>query len=1705
MRLRPEGAPPPSQGAEKSFMRGIPGYILLENLHEGKSTATLRAVREVDGRPVLVKVLTSPEPSTRETAALWHERAVLRALEVPGVVVVLALERQATAPAALVLEDPGGRSLASILENRRPSIDEVIHIGTTLARTLEAVHARGLIHKDIGPHNILVDEGTGAVHLMGFGLSSRMAREMPPAVSLEALDGTIAYMSPEQTGRMNRSIDRRSDLYSLGATLYEALTGAPPFCGDTSEIVHGHIARRPASPDQEDDRVPRALSLVVLRLLEKNVEDRYQSAAGLAADLEACARALAIGSGAEPFHLGRHDRPDTLRIPDRLYGRKAEESALAAALERSRNGATELAVVSGWAGIGKSALVHELEARVARTGGRFVAGKFDQYNLSAPLSAVAQALRDLVRKILGERSERLEEHRARIMAALDPNGDLVTGLVPELSFVIGAQPPVPPLGSAEAQNRFFLALSSFLAAFTAPDQPLLLFLDDMQWADVSSLKLLEAIFADDASSHLLVIAAHRDNEVDAAHPWRLTAAAIKSAGAPVTEIALGPLAQSDVADLVADALGAPHDDALPLARVVFERTQGNPFYTKQLLRALHDEGLVKFDVEEGAWCFDLDAVRARPAAPDVVDFMAARIAGLPEDVREVLELGAAIGHAFDFYTLATIHGKQRAETATALWRALEQGLVVPEDSDEHAAKIAATAQSAPEGLPLRYRFLHDRVQQAAYSLLGADRRAALHLGIGRLLGAQKPPEGLADLTFDVARHLGLGAALVTDPAERVRAAAIQLTAGRKARTAAAYEAALGYFRTGTELLPEDAWENHYALAFALHRDRAEAEVVTGNLAEVERICPEALHRARTPLDKVSILSVQATHAQLEGRYADTIHAQREGLELLGWTLPDEEAALKARLDVRMAEVDASVAARGVGAQLEVPKMKDPGQLAAMELAQGLFYASYLVGNKTLAYLALVEMATASLAHGNSPLSPFAYIGYGMVAGLLGDHEHGQRIAHMGIELVEHFDNPAIKCLANYLYAADVHSWGRPLREVDPFYDRTYSYGLLSGDWLTVGYMIMNGNCDRLTRGDALGDVLSRAQAHLVFLERAKNHTAIELLRAGVIQPIRALRGETVSRDSFDGGGFSEAGHLAKYAGLDYHTAWLDYARIRHAFIMDDVARFASLWGGLDVIESAVPTHANKVPETNFYVALMRARVAAGLAVAERAPHLAEIRRIEDKLERWAKVAPDNVRHKLLLVRAEAARLDGRGFEAMDLYEAGIAAAHEAHYVNNEALGCELYARFFLAQGRGEIAALYLRKAKALYEAWGARAKVQALFEEHHALLAGSGEAEQVELEAPRPAPPRGTVIPARPEPERPDAFDLMTVLRASHAIAGEVVLGRVLERVARIVVESAGATSACIVLAREGELVLAARMCVDPDIVEVGSAAPIEDRSDLPASVITYVARTREPVEISGGVNDPRFSADPYLLAQAPRSIFAVPLLHQGRLTGVLYLENDLSEAAFGRGRGELCELIAAQGAIAVENALLYAELEAMTSKLRAANERLERDVRDRTEALALANDRLVEELAERARTEAERAALQEEIIRMQEAKLAELQAPLIPIANDVVVMPLIGAVDARRGAQVLEAALRGTTERGARALILDVTGMREIDAEAVRALVDTVSALRLLGAQAILTGVRADMAQKMIALGIDLSHIPIRSTLASGIDLARRPRAGAR
>ena len=1673
----------------------LPGFTLLEPLHESTEAALRRAIRDADGAEVSIRISVGASP--RRLAALLHELSILRDLDVAGVPKARSLEKFSDR-LALVTDRVEGEPLSELLARGPLELRDALRIGAELARITGRIHDSGIIHKDIKPEHIYVLSGEHRLSLVGFHIATRLSQETQRVVSPEALEGTLAYMSPEQTGRMNRSIDRRTDLYSIGVTLYEMLTGAPPFGPlEPMELVHAHIARAPASPHERAAVIPEAVSRVVMKLLSKNAEDRYQSAGGLARDLERCASELEETGGVRVFPLGAHDVPDTLRIPEKLYGRGAEERALIAAFERVATGGAELLIVSGYSGIGKSALVNEIHKAIARKGGYFASGKFDLLGRTVPYAPLASAFRELVRHILGEPEERLRRRREQLEAAFGQNGALVSELIPELDLVMGPQPPVPALGPAESQNRFNLVFKNFVQAFATAEHPLVLFLDDLQWVDPASLKLLEMLLDEPRCPHLLLIVAYRDNEVDAAHPLRAAIEGVRRGGATVTEISLGALELADVADMLAETMAEDRDAVMPLARVVFERTHNNPFFVKQFLRALHAEELVRFDEQDGRWVWDREALRRRPSTENVVDFLAQKIRQLPGDVQRVLELGASIGHQFDLRTLSLVHERPPEETAAALWGALEAGLVLPVDSEYrlvHGISSPAASRFGDVELAVRYRFQHDRVQQAAYSLVEPEKRPALHLAIGRILLAGNRGEQLDTALFDVVNHLNVGAALIQVPEERAELAGLNLRAGRKAKAATAYQAALGYFRTGMSLLPEDAWSDHYELTLALHRERSEAAYLNGHFDEAERLYPVAVANARTAMDKVSVYFTETSQYQTQGRYREAIAIESAGLDLLGWTVPEGRERLEEALRAEIRKVDELLEGRAIEDLLDAPRMESVERGAMLEILQIMLYSAYLDSNQVLANLALAKMTTLSIEHGNSSLSPFGYIGYAMVLGaLLDDFEKGYRFAKMGIDLSERFDDVAKRCQANFLFAADVHSWTQPIARSDLYYGRAYDYGLESGDWVTVGYMIIQSGSDRLTRGMPLADLDHICESHLAFLERAKNRDVIDLLRAGVIQPMRNLQGRTEGPGTFDGDGFREAEYLAKYAGSAYYESWLRCAQIRSAYLFDQRHRFAELASMLDVLKRGVPTHA-KIPEATFYAALMR--VALGEDARdhdERTGHTEELRKLEERLERWARCGPSNVMHKWLLVQAERARVDGRRLEAMDLYERAILLAGEDGYINNQALANELYGRFWLGQGRGEIASLFLQKARGLYEQWGAHAKAAHLRERHpmaFPLMPGIPTAPAVIPD----------VIEARSgSSRRADALDWMTVLQAAQAIASEMELERVIDRLMRIMIYSVGATRGVLILARDDELSVEASVDAESDLVAVGPSVPIDERSDLPRTVIHYVARTREAVVLGSASADGLFSSDPYFAVSLPKSVLCAPLLYQGKIVGVLYLENHLAEGVFGEERIELVELLASQAAVALQNAMLYEHLQSVTADLRRSKGRLEEDVRERTHELREANERLAFEFEERLRAEVVRTALQEEMIRMQREQLAELSTPLIPVTDRIMVMPLVGSMDLERAAQVLETALRGASARGAKVVILDVTGLRRADASVVTTLIRAAKALRLLGTEAMMTGVRPDMAQTFVDMGIELGGITTMGTLQSGIAHALR------
>ncbi|HWT07286.1 MAG TPA: serine/threonine-protein kinase PknK, partial [Xanthomonadales bacterium] len=724
----------------------------------------------------------------------------------------------------LVLEDPGGEPLDRLLGEKR-TVSEVLQIAISFARALVRVHDRGLVHKDIRPANALVDAASGNVWLTGFGIASRVPRERPNPEPPEVIAGTLAYMAPEQTGRMNRSVDSRSDLYSFGVTLYELLTGTLPFsASDPMEWVHCHIARQPPAPSERVTTVPAQLSSIVMKLLAKTAEERYQTAGGVEADLRRCLAEWESAGRVDAFPLGAHDASGRLMMPERLYGRERDIDTLLAAFDRVVvNGTPELVLVSGYSGIGKSSIVNELQKALVPPRALFASGKFDQYKRNVPYATLAQAFQTLIRSLLAQSDVELGRWREAIREALRDNGQLIVNLVPELELVIGKQRAVADLPPQDAQRRFQLVFRRLLGVFAREHRPLVLFLDDLQWIDTATLDLLEYVLRNSDVRNLLLVGAYRDNEVGPGHPLLHSLEAIRVAGASVHEIVLAPLVLDETSRLIADALRCEPERTRPLAELVQEKTGGNPFFAIQFVTALVDEGLLAFDSVALTWHWNIDRIRAKNYTDNVVELMAAKLKRFAAATQETLKRLACLGNVVDAGTLTLALGESEESIAAALLEAVHAGLVFRHDN--------------------AYRFLHDRIQQAAYSLIQDEHRAGIHLRIGRALLASMTADQLAEHLFDVANQLNRGAERLVDADEKAQVATIDLRAGRKAKASAAYASARGYFSAGMALLDETDWSSQHELMFSLRLERAECELLCGNLEKAEHLIVELLQRA----------------------------------------------------------------------------------------------------------------------------------------------------------------------------------------------------------------------------------------------------------------------------------------------------------------------------------------------------------------------------------------------------------------------------------------------------------------------------------------------------------------------------------------------------------------------------------------------------------------------------------------------------------------------------------------------------------------------------------------------------------------------------------------------------------------------------------------------------------------------------------------------
>jgi PAS domain S-box-containing protein len=1458
-------------------------------LREGEFT-----VRRGSGKslpPILLVTPVAEHPSPKTLERLEHEYALGAELDQAWAARPLALTPYDNR-LALVLEDPGGEPLDRLLGHRLETA-QLLRIAVSLAVALRHVHERNLVHKDIKPANILVDIKSGAAWLTGFGIASRLPREHQVPEPPEVIAGTLAYMAPEQTGRMNRSVDSRSDLYALGITLYEMLTGDLPFtAADPMEWVHCHIARRPLPPRERSEHIPAPISAIIMKLLAKTAEERYQTARGVERDLRRCLADWEAQHGIDDFVLGQCDTADSLLIPEKLYGREREIETLLAAFNRVVNsGMPELVLVSGYSGIGKSSVVNELHKELVPTRGFFSAGKFDQYKRNIPYATVAQALQSLVQQILGKSDAELSQWRGALQEALGPNGQLMVNLVPQLALIIGEQPPVPDLPPQDQQARFQLVFRRCLGVFARPEHPLALFLDDLQWLDSATLDLIEHLLAHPDVHHLLLIGAYRDNEVGPAHPLARTLAGIRGARGRVQEIVLVPLRADDVARLLADALHAEAEHVRPLADLVFEKTAGNPFFTIQFLLALAEEALLAFDPGMTAWIWDLPRIRAKGFTDNVADFMTAKLSRLHPTSQSVLKQLACLGNAAATATLALVHQTNETEIHATLWDAVRSGLVLRSES--------------------AYTFLHDRIREAAYALIHEDERAMAHLRIGRVLAAGTPADEIEENIFELVNQFDRGAALITTQSEREEVAQLNLTAGERAKAATAYDGALQYFSAGRALLAEIGWEHCYRLTFDLEINWAECEYLTGELTSAEERLAMLSIRAQDTIDSAAVTCVRIN---LYTTLDQSDNAVWVGLEYL-CRVDGKWSAHPTAEDVRRDynRLWQQLGAGSIEALVDLPPMTDPDRCATMDVLTVLTSPA-LFTDLNLFRLIVSRMATLSLEYGNSDGSCLAYVWLGGVLGThFGKYQGGYRFGRLGLDLVEKHGLDRYRARVYLVFAVHVAHWTQPLQISHAFLARAFEAAVIAGDLSYAAYSRIDVITNRVATGDSLIEVERVADQGLEFARKVRFGLASDCI-TGQLRLIRMLRGLTPDFNSFNDAEFEESHferHLENNPQLAIAACYYWIRRLQASIYANDAASAIAAVSKVAVLLWTIPTQF-ELAEYHFYGALARAAHCDLTLPEERCQHLEALAAHHKQLAIWAENCPTTFANRAALVGAEIARLEGRELDAMRLYEGAIRLSREHGFIQNEGLAHEHAARFCAARGFQTIAEAYQRNARRCYRSWGANGKVRQLDETYPHLR----ENELV----PGPMNTIGTPV---------EHLDLATVIKVSQAVSGEIVLEKLLKTLLRTALEHAGAERGLLLLPRDAELWIHAEATAHGSSVTTELRdAPISG-AELSESVVRYAARTQESVILDDASARASFSSEDYIRRRQARSILCLPLIKQGMLIALLYLENNLAPRVFTPARVAVLKLLASEAATSLENARLYRELEERQAKIR--------------------------------------------------------------------------------------------------------------------------------------------------------------------------------
>ncbi|HEY9853947.1 MAG TPA: AAA family ATPase [Leptolyngbyaceae cyanobacterium] len=1517
------------------------GCHLLNKIYESTNSLVYRGVRELDNQPIILKILKQEYPSLTSLIRYKQEYEITRNLNLSGVIKVYGLEKY-QASLVMILEDFGAESLKKIINEQTCNLNTFLEMAIKITKILGEIHAANVIHKDLNPSNIVLNHQTQEVKIIDFGIATVLSRETPTIKNPNVLEGTLAYMSPEQTGRMNRSLDYRTDFYSLGVTFYELLTHQLPFpSNDAMELVHCHIAKQPIPPHEINPKIPVAISDIVTKLLAKTAEERYQSAWGIQVDLEECLTQLQAKGKVASFTLGQQDISDKFQIPQKLYGREREVETLLAAFDRVSQGTTEMMLVSGYSGIGKSALVQEIYKPITRQKGYFIAGKFDQFQRNIPYSAIVNGFQSLVRQLLTESEEELKHWKEKLLVALGANGQIIIEVVPEVELIIGPQPPVQALGPAESQNRFNLVFQNFIRVFCHPYHPLVIFLDDLQWADSATLNLIEIMMTEEEMRYLFLIGAYRNNEVYPTHPLAIALDNLATKGAIIHLINLLPLEFVHINQLIAETLHTDPKSVQSLTALVMQKTEGNPFFINQFLKTLYQENLLNFALPQssssikaqGKWQWNINQIEAMGITENVVDLMVTKLKKLPELTQHLLQLAACVGNSFDLKTLVIISETPAIEVFRCLLPAIQEGLIIPtsdlEITDEEVIKSHLVI--------LTYAFLHDRVQQSAYALIEQKRQQEVHLQIGRLLLANISLEQRLERIFELVDHLNIGWQLLDNESEKIELANLNILAARKAKDSLAYRAAREYLRSTLDNLPKNIWQSHYNLAFTLHKELAELDYLIGNFAESQALIETAVDRANSALEKAEVYNMLIVQYTLLMKYEEAIQAGLKALEWLGFELPETDWLTAVDRELTLARIN--LVDREVAALINEEKMKDPAQKMAMKLLANMGPLTFF-SHQDIWKWTVVKAINLSLKYGFVAGGSYCYSCYGIIlSAILGEYQAGYEFGKLSLALSQNFNNWSQNCQDSVIFSNYLNCWVTHIKTTNSINNEGFKIGVESGNLQWSGYNRMFQAITLYYQGINLQHILEEFEDFLWFCNKTKNQWSSDIILANKIAILTLVgkNDEAVESEYFE----SFHRHKSMAAICEYHVL---KAQVLYLY-QDYESALKWALSALDIINFLMG-HISSSHHT-FYYSLILTALYPSASKLNQKQYWEILNANQKQMKNWADLCPENFLHKYLLVEAEIARISGKDLDAMELYDRAIASARKNEFIQNEALSNELAARFWLNKGKEEFAQIYLKKAHYNYQLWGALGKVENLGMKYPQLFVKSPETflnkDSLSAQA------KLKITTSTSSNSNPGVIlDLVTVMKAAQAISSEIVLEELLNKLMAMMIENAGAQKGFLILNRDGKMLIEAAQTLEQGVVQ--QSVPIESSNEMALSVVNYVARTQKNLVIHDAATEPTFATDSYIQLQKPKSILGAPIINQGKLIGIIYLENNLTTGVFTNERIEVLKILCAQAATALVNALLYEQLEEYSRNL-------EIKVQERTQELKENNEQLEQTL----------------------------------------------------------------------------------------------------------------------------------------------------